>query len=120
MVRGNFHVRIEGQGTLPGHLRFALADVLLVEQELAVEIADIDRVQVDLKGSCEKSVGEKFSAGELTISICLKPHRTRFLRISQPMPPAPTTSTLLAKIFSLSSVVNTPSTKAIIASFRWK
>lgn len=50
MVRGNLHVRIECQGTLAGHLRFALADVLLVEQELPIEIAHVDRVQVDLKG----------------------------------------------------------------------
>lgn len=48
MVRGNFDIGIELQGTLAGHLCFALAHVLLVEQELSVEIAHIDGVQVDL------------------------------------------------------------------------
>lgn len=47
----NLHIRIKLQGTLPGHLCLALADVLLVEQELPVQIAHIDRVQVDLKAS---------------------------------------------------------------------
>jgi len=31
------------------HLRFRLADMLTSEQELPVEIADVNRVQVDLK-----------------------------------------------------------------------
>lgn len=49
MVGNYLDIRIEAQRTLPGHLRFALAHVLLVEQELPVEIAHIDGVQVDLK-----------------------------------------------------------------------
>lgn len=50
----------------------------------------------------------------LTISMRLKPDSTKFFSISQPIPPAPTTSTLLLRILSCRSAEKTPLTKAIL------
>lgn len=50
VVRLDGDVRIEAERTLARHLGLGLADVLLVEQELPVQVADVDRVQIDLEG----------------------------------------------------------------------
>lgn len=67
MVRDDFDIGIEEQGTLPGHLRLALTHVLLVEQELPVEIADVDGVQIDL--GMERG-GRKWSAKRRANTKC--------------------------------------------------
>ena len=41
---------VEPQGTLASHLYFWSTDVLLLEEELAVEIAHLDRIQINLQG----------------------------------------------------------------------
>lgn len=48
-----------------------------------------------------------------------KPDMTRFLRTSQPMPPAPTTNTLLDFIFSCKTGTNTPATEAAMFAIFW-
>lgn len=48
MVCFDLGVRIERQSTLPGDVRFRLADVLLVEQKLTIQVAHVDRIQIDL------------------------------------------------------------------------
>lgn len=49
MIGNYLHIGIEFQRTLLGHLRFTFTHVLLMEQELPVEIAYINGVQVDLE-----------------------------------------------------------------------
>lgn len=49
MVRLDLDVRIEAKRTLTSDFRLGLADVLLVEQELPVQVAHVDCVQVNLK-----------------------------------------------------------------------
>lgn len=50
----------------------------------------------------------------LTISMSEKPDITRFFKTSQPMPPAPTTSSLLLFILSWSDGSNTPAICAML------
>ena len=40
--------RVKGQGCLAGHLHLGTAHVLFLEQELTVEVAHFNRVQIDL------------------------------------------------------------------------
>lgn len=54
MIRLNLDVRVEAEGALAGHIGLRLADVLLVEQKLPVQVAHVDRVQIDLKRSKTK------------------------------------------------------------------
>jgi hypothetical protein len=86
------------------HLSLRLADVLFAKQELTIEIANVDCVQIDL----EKTILDKVRLTQdrkctkrerLTTVIFLKPVKARFLSSSHPIPPAPMTSTLHSKAF---------------------
>ena len=44
----NLDIGIEAQGTLSSNHSFWLADMLFLEEELAVQIADINRVKINL------------------------------------------------------------------------
>lgn len=48
MVGFDFHIWIERQCTFASHFGFGLSDVLLVEQKLPIQIADINRIQINL------------------------------------------------------------------------
>ena len=63
MVGRNFDIRIKLKGTLPGHLRLALAHVFFVEQELPVEIAHVDGVQIDLHEKQKQSINTTTPGG---------------------------------------------------------
>lgn len=55
MIGSNFGSRIKSQGRLPRNLRFTAANMLFLEEELPVEVADIYGIQVNLereKGVC--------------------------------------------------------------------
>jgi hypothetical protein len=69
-------------------LGLGAADVLLLEEKLAIEICDINGIKINLK--MNKAENDPF-----TTVICLNPQTTKFLSSSQPMPPAPTTRTLV-------------------------
>ena len=102
--------RIEQKGTLSRHLRaqyaffirgrflvivtnlyFGASHVLLLEQELPVQVAHIDGVQVHLEIGV---VTATLARGGLILTTTRRenPVSTKFLMSSQPIPPAPTTS----------------------------
>jgi hypothetical protein len=81
--------RILSDNLVAKNLCLGLINMLSSEEELPVEITDINSVQVNLK----------FESEELTTVTRLKPVTERVFMTSQPIPPAPTTSTLQAKIF---------------------
>lgn len=53
VVRFDFRIRIECQGAFACDHRFRFAHMLFVEQKLTVQIADIDRVQINLSSRRE-------------------------------------------------------------------
>lgn len=58
MIRLNLDVRVEAEGALAGHIGLRLADVLLVEQKLPVQVAHVDRVQIDLKKEAKENLNK--------------------------------------------------------------
>lgn len=108
MISFDLHIRVELQGGLASYVRLRFSDVLFVEQELAIQVADVDCVEIDLKRETNNEENWKVEAVSLTISMSLKPHITRFLRTSQPIPPAPTTSSFDPRMRSFKSLRNTP------------
>lgn len=176
MICFDLHVWIEAQCAPASYFSLWLSNMLLVEEKLAIQIADIDGVQVDLKiknnffykkfhhwndvimfpspvqfGTqlewiislashrpilnlkifssnlkpksnripkafcyCTINLAEKHLLVVLTISISPKPDSTKFFNTSQPMPPAPTTSTLLSTIFFCKFSSKTPGIEAAI------
>lgn len=94
VVSFDFEIGIVSQDAFSGDHRLGLSHMLLPKQKLSVEVTNIDCIQIDLE---QKQLGNRKEvryAGLLTISMSLKPESAKFLRTSQPMPPAPTTSTL--------------------------
>lgn len=49
MMCNNVHVRVEAQRAVLSHLGLGLANVLLVEQELTVQVAHVNGVQINLE-----------------------------------------------------------------------
>lgn len=70
LVGHDFGIGREGAHHLRGYLRLALADVVLAEQELAVEIAGLDRVQVDLVAAA--TVGGCMEVGRCMACACMR------------------------------------------------
>lgn len=128
VIGDNLDVRIKSQSGLSSDIGFRFANVFSTEEELSIEIANVDRVQINLERKFRRTmcqiVGKDTLVAtrkyrqvltrfvnvdeKLTISMYLNPDKTRFLRISQPMPPAPTTKTLLANIAFCNSLRKTP------------
>ena len=48
MVCSDAHLRLEGTDDLGSHFGLAHANMVLAEEELPVEVAGLDRVQIDL------------------------------------------------------------------------
>ena len=48
MVCSDAHLRFEGTDDLGSHFGLAHANMVLAEEELPVEVAGLDRVQIDL------------------------------------------------------------------------
>ena len=71
--------------------------MLLLEKKLSVQIAHINRVEIDLRR--KRSLYHPLRDGRtkglviLTTVMLLNPVRTKFLSSSHPIPPAPTTNT---------------------------
>lgn len=49
MMSNNIDIGVEAQRTVFGNLCLGLADMFFMEQELTVEVADVDCVQVNLE-----------------------------------------------------------------------
>lgn len=49
MIGSDFSSRVKPQGRLSCNLRFTASNMLFLEQELAIEVADVNSVQVNLK-----------------------------------------------------------------------
>lgn len=94
VVSFDIEIRIVGQDAFSGNHRLGLSNMFLPKQKLSVEVTNINCIQIDLK---QKQLGDHEDFRHvclLTISMSLKPESAKFLRTSQPIPPAPTTSTL--------------------------
>ena len=86
---------VHGLRSDPG---LALLHVVLAEEKLAVQVAGLDGVHINLLAQRIHLLYFELSklarTPILTISISTKPVRTRVFSNSQPMPPAPTANTL--------------------------
>jgi hypothetical protein len=82
------------------HLCFAFSNMAVPEKELAVQIAGLDGVHVDLhshlheKRPWNAATCISVAVRQLTSSMCSNPVSTSVFRSSQPIPPAPTQRTL--------------------------
>lgn len=71
---------VKGQCSLPGNLHLGPANMLLLEQELTVQVAHFDRIQIDLNQTIPHPITMIMYKADPTMYIC-SPNEITLLRI---------------------------------------
>ena len=104
MNRCNPDARVERRGSSSSDKRLTLLHVFLAEEELTIQIGEVDSIQVEKSNMSEAGKDDVLDcAGEQVLvrgvgGVCLV-----YARSSQPIPPAPTSSTLVCPSRACSS-----------------